>query len=313
MKNNIKTDKNGKKVLLIGANGFLGSNILNLKNSKESIHQNLIFFAADLKNTRVMSNIPFYHLDITNSRIVSKTITKISPDVIILTAALTHVDQCEINKSLATKVNVEGPKNVVKASKKINSKLIFMSSDFIFDGTKEKGSYYSEFDPPNPLSHYAKTKFEAEQQIIHSEIDYLICRTAVLYGWNKDKLNFITWMLKNFEQNNKISIVKDQINSPTFIRNLAEIIIKLIEKDARGIYHTAGDSVLSRYEMAIQCAEVFGYGNDLIEGIDNLKQEAVRPKNVGLNINKLKNLIDDELAVYSFEKGLRYMKEHEFI
>ncbi len=188
MKNNIKTDKNGKKVLLIGANGFLGSNILNLKNSKESLHQNLLFYAADLENSRVMSSIPFYHIDITDSTITSKTIAKISPDVIILTAALTHVDQCEIDKSIATKVNVEGPKNVIKASKKIKSKLIFISSDFIFDGTKEIGSYYSEFDPPNPLSHYAKTKFEAEEQIIDSEIDYLICRTAVLYGWNKNLL-----------------------------------------------------------------------------------------------------------------------------
>ncbi len=311
MKNNIKIDKNSKKVLLIGANGFLGSNILNLKNSKESIHQNLLFFAADLKNTRVIRNIPFYHLDITDSTFVSNTIAKISPDVIILTAALTHVDQCEINKSLATQVNVEGPKNVIEASKKINSKLIFISTDFIFDGTKEKGSYYSEFDPPNPLNYYAKTKLEAEQQIVNSEIDYLICRTAVLYGWNNEKLNFITWMLKNFEQNNKISIVKDQINSPTFIRNLAEIIIKLIEKDARGIYHTAGDSMLSRYEMAKQCAEVFGFSNDLIEGIDNLKQKATRPKNVGLNINKLKNLLGDELKIYKFEEGLRYMKRHK--
>ena len=313
MKTNIKTDKNGKKVLLIGANGFLGSYILKLNNSKKFLDQNLWLFAADLENTRIMNHVPFYYLDITDLAKVSKTVMKISPDVIILTAALTHVDQCEIDKSLATKINVEGTKNIIKISKKINSKLVFMSTDFIFDGTKESGLCYSESDDPNPLNHYAKTKLEAEQSIIYAEIDYLICRTSVLYGWNKDKLNFITWMLKNFEQNNKISIVRDQINSPTFVRNLAEIILKLIVKDAQGIYHTAGDSVLSRYEMAIQSAEIFGYRKDLVVSIDNLTQEAVRPKNVGLDINKLKNLIGDDLAVYSFEKGLRYMKDHEFI
>ena len=109
--------------------------------------------------------------------------------------------------------------------------------------------------------------------IINSGIDFLICRTAVLYGWNYAKLNFIIWILNKLKQNEKTSIVSNQINSPTYIKNLAEIILRLIEKDAKGIYHTAGDVILSRYEMALLCAEVFNYNNELIVPIDSIKQK----------------------------------------
>lgn len=309
MKNNIKSDNSGKKILLIGANGFLGTNILNLINEKETIDQNLFFYGADLINTNISQDIPFFSLDITNLVNVSKTINNIIPDVIILTAAMTNVDQCEKDKNIATRVNVEGPKNIIKACKKLNSKLIFISTDFVFDGTKEEGEYYSELDPPLPLNHYAKTKYEAEQSIINSGIEYLICRTAVLYGWNKNKLNFVTWMLKNFGQNSKISLINNQINSPTYVRNLSEIILKLIEKDAHGIYHTAGNNALSRYNMGLNCAEIFDFSQKLIIGIDNLEQQAIRPKNVGLDISKLNKLIGHELKILNFEEGLRNMKK----
>lgn len=310
MKNNIKIDNNLKKILIIGGNGFLGRELLNFRNNKKINKENYFLIAADLHNRHMEQNIPFHIMDITNVQNTKEKITIIRPNITILTAAMTNVDHCEINKKLATKINLEGAMNVLNACKKINSKLIFVSTDFIFDGAKENGCY-NENDVPNPLNHYAKTKNDAELFIMNSNIEYLICRASVLYGWNKWKLNFITWILENLKYGQKISIVKNQINSPTYVKSLAQIIFKLIEKDARGIYHTAGDSVLSRYEMAIQCAEIFGYSKDLIVGIDNLEQKAIRPKNVGLNINKLKNLIGDELVVYNFEKGLRYMKDHK--
>jgi dTDP-4-dehydrorhamnose reductase len=184
-----------------------------------------------------------------------------------------------------------------------------MSTDFIFDGISKKGNY-NENDTPNPLSYYAKTKYKAETAIINSEIDYTICRTAVLYGWNKDKQNFITWIINKLQQNKPIQIVTDQYNSPTFVRNLAEILLKLIEKDVKGIYHTAGDCQLNRYEMAIKCAEVFNLNKELISQLESIEQKAVRPKNAGLDISKLKNLIGSELKIYNLDDGLNYMKIH---
>ena len=302
-------DKYSKTILIIGANGFLGSNILQLKNTKEIKDLNYQFLAADIENSNVPIGVTFYHINITNPQDTIKKIEVISPDVILLTAAMTNVDQNEVDKDLATTINTEGPKNVLEACKKTNSKLLFMSTDFIFDGISKEGDY-NENDTPNPLSYYAKTKYNAEQSIINSKIEYTICRTAVLYGWNKEKQNFITWIINKLQQNEPIQIVTDQLNSPTFVKNLAEILIKLIEKDAKGIYHTVGDCTLNRYEMALKCAEVFNLKKNLISPIESLEQKAIRPKNAGLNISKLKRLIGSDLKIYNLDDGLNYMKNH---
>ena len=309
MKNTMKIDKPLKNILVIGANGFLGSNIIQLRKTKEIMDLNYQFLAADTENSNIPRDITFYHINITNPQDTLKKIEKTSPDVILLTAAMTNVDLNEVDKELAIAINTEGPKNVLEACKKTDSKLIFMSTDFIFDGISKEGNY-NENDTPNPLSHYAKTKYYAEQAIINSEIEYTICRTAVLYGWNKQKQNFITWIINKLQQNEPIQIVTDQLNSPTFVKNLAEILLKLIKKDAKGIYHTAGDCTLNRYEMAFKCAEVFDLKKELISQIESIEQKAIRPKNVGLDISKLKKLIGSELKIYNLDDGLNYMKNH---
>jgi len=309
MKNTMTVDKLSKTILIIGANGFLGSTILQIRKTKEVRDLNFQFLAADVENSNVPIDVTFYHINITNPQDTLKKIEVISPDVILLTAAMTNVDQNEVDKDLATTINTEGPKNVLEACKKTDSKLVFMSTDFIFDGISKEGNY-NEMDTPNPLSYYAKTKYNAEQAIINSEIEYTICRTAVLYGWNKEKQNFITWIINKLQQNELIQIVTDQFNSPTFVKNLAEILIKLIEKDAKGIYHTAGDCTLNRYEMALKCAEVFNLKKELISPIESIEQKAIRPKNVGLNISKLKKLIGSDLKIYNLDDGLNYMKNH---
>ena len=302
-------DKRSKTILIIGANGFLGLNILQLRKTKELRNLNYHILAADIENSNVPIDVTFYHINITNPQDTLKKIEVISPDVILLTAAMTNVDQNEVDKDLATVINTEGPKNVLEACKKTNSKLVFMSTDFIFDGISKEGNY-NENDTPNPLSYYAKTKNDAEQAIIKSEIEFTICRTAVLYGWNKNKHNFITWIISKLQQNEPIQIVTDQLNSPTFVKNLAEILIKLIEKDAKGIYHTVGDCTLNRYEMALKCAEVFSLKKDLISPIESIEQKAIRPKNAGLNICKLKRFIGSDLKIYNLDAGLNYMKKH---
>jgi len=307
MKNTIKIDESKKKILIIGANGFLGSNFLKLLEEEHLSRQSFSFIAADLENTHIDPKIPYCNIDITNKENTTEKILEISPDVIILTAAMTDVDQCEINKELATRINTNGPINVVKTCEKINCKLVCISTDFVFDG-KLEGRYYTEEDLPNPLSHYAKTKYNAEVAIKNSSINYLICRSAVLYGWNPNKLNFITWILEKLRKNEELSVVTNQINNPTFVPNLAELILKLIEKSACGIYHTAGDIPMTRYEMALKCAGVFEYDHNLIRPIETFEQYAIRPKNAGLDITKLKNLIGSELPILSLEEGLKIMR-----
>lgn len=302
-------DKHSKTILIIGANGFLGSTILQLRKTKEISDLNYQFLAGDINNSNIPIDVTFYHINITDHQDILKKIEFLSPNVIILTAAMTNVDQNELDKDRATAINTGGPKNILEACKKTGSKLVFMSTDFVFDGISKEGNY-NENDTPNPLSYYAKTKYEAEQAIIKSDIEYTICRTAVLYGWNKEKQNFITWIISKLQQNEPIKIVTDQFNSPTFVRNLAEIIMKLIEKDARGIYHTAGDCTLNRYEMALKCAEVFNLKKELISSIDSFEQIAIRPKNAGLDMSKLKRFLGSDFKIYDLNDGLNHMKDH---
>ena len=309
MINNIRKDDFEIKILVIGANGFLGSNFFSKTNNEYFLNKRINVIASGLHASILNNDIKFYKIDITNKRETINKISYLEPDVIILTAALTNVDQCELNKKLASKINIDGPKNVLEACQRIDAKLIFISTDFVFDGKKE-GGYYTEDDHPNPINHYGLTKYKAELAIMNSNIEYLICRTSVLYGWTSRKQNFVTWILNNLKQNKPMKIVTDQINSPTYVENLAQIIIKLIEKNARGIYHTSGDCALSRYEIAIKCAKIFGYDSFLIKPIKNLKQKAIRPKNTSLNVEKLKKLIGNELKIFTFEEGLLSMKKN---
>ena len=307
MRTNIIDDKNLQKILIIGANGFLGKNILRTRHKNKTLSQESTFIAADLQNNNIEENIPFWFIDITNDNETLKKIIKISPDIIILTAAMTNVDQNEREKDLATKINTDGPKNVIKACKKLDAKLLFLSTDFVFDGFKQ--GYYTEEDIPNPLSHYAKTKNDAELAIIQSETDYIICRTAVLYGWNSEKFNFITWLIDKLEKNEHVKLVKNQINNPTYVRNLSEIILKLIEKDIKGIYHTVGSEALNRYEMALKCAEIFYLNKELINPIENFIQLAIRPKNAALDVTKLKKILGSDVPIFSLLDGLKDMKQ----
>ena len=307
MRTNIIDDKKLQKILIIGANGFLGKNILRTRHKNKTLSEEFTFIAADLQNDNIEENLPFWFIDITNDNDTLKKIIKISPDIIILTAAMTDVDQNEREKDLATKINTDGPKNVIEACKKLDAKLLFLSTDFVFDGFKQ--GYYTEEDIPNPLSHYAKTKNDAELAIIQSDIDYIICRTAVLYGWNSEKFNFITWLIDKLEKNEHVKLVKNQINNPTYVRNLSEIILKLIEKDAKGIYHTVGSEALNRYEMALKCAEIFYLNKELINPIENFIQLAIRPKNAALDVTKLKKILGSDVAIFSLLDGLKDMKQ----
>ncbi len=296
-----------QKVLIIGANGFLGSKLIYYIQNEKYNHK-FIPIASDIQNNRIPKEIDFKSIDITNREKTIETIKKINPNTVILTAAYTNVDECEDKKRFAHDLNILGSENVALGCKKINSKIIFLSTDFVFDG--KKGDY-SETEDPKPLNYYAKTKFEGEKRITKTGIDYIICRTAVLYGWYPYRKNFITWILNNLENGNKINIITNQINSPTLANNLAEILLHLIDHNKSEIIHTVGDCALNRYEMAVKCAEIFNFSKNLIQPIKFFKQKAIRPKNASLNISKLKKILGNKLKVLDLDEGLNFMKEHK--
>jgi dTDP-4-dehydrorhamnose reductase len=169
-------------------------------------------------------------------------------------AAFTNVNECESKFDLAYKVNVLGTRNVAAACREADSALVYISTDYVFDGTK--GSSYYEYDQTNPLSAYGKTKYLGEVYTRDILDKFYIVRTAWLYGYHGP--NFVTTMLNLAKTNDTISVVNDQVGSPTYTVDLANAIAQLIKKPAYGIYHVTNSEYCSWYEYAREIFDIAG-------------------------------------------------------
>ena len=285
------------KVLLIGANGQLGSDLIKF-----------------LKNEHL---IPLTHRDIeiTNYKNVRSIINKYKPQVVINTAAYHKVDECEKNPLKAFKVNALGTRNVALVCKEVNSVLVFISTDYIFDG--KKGKPYIETDPPNPLNVYGISKLSGELFVRSILEKYFIIRTSGLFGLSGSREkggNFIETMLKLAMGKKEIKVVDDQIVSPTYTFDLAQKIYQLIKIGKFGIYHITNKGECSWYELA---KKVFELMNIKVK-LQNISTEkfgatAKRPKYSVLRNFKLEKLGIDDLrtwdkAVESYLKIKRRVK-----
>jgi len=190
------------KILITGGSGLLGSATAALFKD----HYQTFTTYADNKVT--LEGCEAYRLDITNKAEVFRVIETIQPDFIIHTAALIGIGLCENNKELAYDINVNGTRHLAEAADKANSRIVHISTDYVFDGKK---GMYKETDKPNPLNYYAKTKLEAEKLINKNNT---IIRTSI-YGWNiiKERKNFATFILEGLENNKKINIFEDHYNT----------------------------------------------------------------------------------------------------
>lgn len=185
-------------------------------------------------------------LDIVDEKKVMDQITRFKPDVVIHLASLTRGDECAKNPKLARAINVLGTKNVIQACLKNNSTLVFVSTNEVFDGKKNKP--YKETDTPNPITVVGKTKYEAEKLITSRMEKYFIIRTSWLFGeWAQ---NFLYAILKKASENKDLEIVEDEVSSPTYSMDLARAIKKIIYKKKYGIYHITNNGKASRLEFA---------------------------------------------------------------
>lgn len=245
--------------------------------------------------------------DITNHEETRKTIMKYDPDVIIHTAAMTNVDLCEDKIDQTYSINADATGNLAKIADDLNIKIIYVSTDFVFDG---KQGNYKEDDNTNPLGIYAKSKYQGEVQLKQNTDNYAIGRVSVLYGWH-NRANFTTWVIDELRKGNEINIVTDQINSPTYADNAAEALFKLAKTDKTGIYHTAGNDLISRYDFTLKIAEEFDLNCDLINPItsDKFIQKAPRPRDSSLNVKK----IEDDLGfcMETCSESLKRMADDE--
>ncbi|MBW9221287.1 dTDP-4-dehydrorhamnose reductase [Methanothermococcus sp. SCGC AD-155-M21] len=290
-----------ERIVIIGL-GMIGYELINkFQNLNYDVH---IITRGD---KGYFKDTPKYLLDITNREKLFETITKINPDFVVNTAAITNVDLCEDERELAYKTNALAPGYLGEVCRDLNIPLCHISTDYVFDGGKGN---YTEKDSINPINYYGWTK--AQGEIILNNLNYedtTILRISVPYCFSPVKDNFFTWVLKSLKDSKEINTVVDQWNTPTYIYELTEGILKIYEKDISGLYHFGGGERVSRYEFALKVAKIFGFDGELINPIKSseLGWKAKRPKDTSLNSTKIQEKLNIKLK--NLEESLKDLKE----
>lgn len=256
------------KILITGANGQLGTELRRLLDS-----QGITYLATDSKQ-----------LDITNMQSVNQYFTDNKPELVYDCAAYTAVDAAEDEpgKTVNQRVNVEGTRNLAEASDRIGATLIYISTDYVFDGTNSK--MYSETDKTNPKNEYGRAKRDGEQIVAETMSKYYIIRTSWVFG--KYGKNFVYTMLRLAETHDELSVVDDQVGRPTWTKTLAEFMTYLVAQDAEyGLYQLSNEDQCSWYEFA---SEILKDQDITIHPVDSTQfpQKAYRPKHSVMNLEK---------------------------
>ncbi len=274
------------KILITGAKGQLGLKL------KEILSSDFDLVLTDSDD-----------MDITDKNKVDEVIGREKPDFIIHAAAYTQVDKAEENKELCMKINAEGTKNVAQIADKYGCALLYISTDFVFDGAKQVP--YTEEDEPNPLSVYAESKYIGEKDIASLCDKYYILRVAWLFGELPEGhpgTNFVETMLKLASERDSLAVVSDQVGSPTYTGDLVEVINKIINTpDSQpptpyGLYHFSGEGECSWYDFAKEIFKQSGVTIDLkpIES-ERYPQKAKRPPYSYLDKTKIKSELKMEV------------------
>jgi dTDP-4-dehydrorhamnose reductase len=282
------------KVLITGASGLLGRALL-----KEAAKSNMTAVAVYNRHA-VDGGFP---MNITKFDEVETAIRQVAPDFVIHAAAFTDVDACESEPQRAWEVNAVGTKYVAEACDEHGAKMVYISTDYVFDG--ENGPY-SEADPTHPINVYGESKLAGERFAMgHS--NNAVARVCVLYG--PDKPNFVTWIINALRTSKPINVVSDQFNTPTYVGSCARALLRLCQLDLRGVYHVAGREQISRYAFACEIADVFALDKKLINvtTTDKLKQQARRPMNSSLDVAKAEQALGMRLA--NVREGLTSLRD----
>jgi dTDP-4-dehydrorhamnose reductase len=299
------------KILATGLTGLVGSRFTDFF---ENIHE--------IENINLENRI-----NILDTQEIEKVITSSDAEIVLHMAAKTNVDGCEEDmakdkeilamedvsfrekawKELqsAYAVNVFGTQNIVNACKKANKKIVYISTDFVFNGQKKS---YSEEDEPEPINWYAKTKYEGEKLITNSGLDYIIVRIAYPYRAFFKRGDFVRGLINKLEKKEKLEMITDHIMVPTFIDDIVNAIDALIQQNQNGIFHVVGSQTITPYQAAIKIAQEFNLDETLISKTTRVKYfagKAQRPFCLNLKNDKINNL---GIEMSSFDMGIRQVK-----
>ncbi len=256
------------KVLVTGVNGQLGYDVV--KELKQRGHQAV---GVDRKE-----------MDLTSTEQIKECIETVKPEAIIHCAAYTAVDKAEDEEELCRRVNAIATKEIAEYAKKLDIPMIYISTDYVFDGTKD--GEYTEQDTPNPINVYGKTKYEGEVYVQELLEKYYIVRISWVFGENGN--NFIDTMLRLAKDRDEINVINDQVGSPTYTKDLAPLLVDMIETDKYGVYHVTNEGYCTWYEFA---KEIFRIADvDIKVNPITTKEyptKAVRPMNSKMSKEKL--------------------------
>lgn len=294
------------RILITGSNGLLGQKLVQLILEKGD---ELIATARGENRLPIPEEAYSYHsMDITNREQVLKVIGEVKPDVVIHTAAMTNVDQCETEREACWKLNVDAVEYIIEACEATGAYLVHLSTDFIFDG--EAGPYDEEATP-NPVSYYGDSKLAAEKLLFDSSIKYGIARTVLVYGIAHDmsRSNIILWVKGSLEAGKDIKVVDDQLRSPTLAEDLAIGCYLMAEKRAEGVFNISGKDLLTPFDMAVKTANFFKLDTSTMTRADasSFTQTAKRPPKTGFNIDKAKEELG--YAPRTFNEGISILAD----
>ena len=244
-------------------------------------------------------------LDITDFDKVQEVLMQEKPDVIFHIAAYGDVDGCEVNREYAWRVNYLASQNIAKTAAKINAFLVYLSTDYVFDG--ERGSY-KEDDPAYPVNFYGLTKLLGEVASLSAHDRVAVVRASAIYGLGPGRKNFAKFLIEKLSRGEEIRAFVDQFLSPSNSVLLARAMLKIAEEELTGIFHIVGEK-MSRYEFAIKVAEKLGFDKNLIKqgSMKDIQWKAKRPKDSSLNYEKTRTLL--RLDFYSTNLALKILRD----
>lgn len=284
------------KIIATGLSGLVGSRIQELLSDKYQFE--------DLSLTT--------GVDITDSDKVFSLLSSSNASLVLHLAAKTDVDGCQEDMNQGTngqawKINVEGTKNVINACARSGKQLIYVSTDFVFDGKKEKP--YGEEDTPSPINWYGQTKYEGEKLVASSSLPWVILRIAYPYRANFPKRDFLRVLIDKLKNREKLKLVTDHIMTPTFVDDLSNVLDSIIGNNLTGVFHAVGSQFVSPFEAGNIISNIFGFDKNLLQKTTReefFKNRAPRPFNAALKNDKIQKL---GIKMKSFEEGVLEVKK----
>ncbi|MHB8573029.1 MAG: SDR family oxidoreductase [Candidatus Dormibacteria bacterium] len=286
------------RTLVIGASGLLGWHLYREFASRGSV-------AGTYRERRVDGLEP---LDVTSLESVESVLDAHRPELILVPAAIPNVDRCELEPDQTRSVNVDGLRNVLEAARPLGARVVFFSTDYVFDGESPP---YTEDSQVNPLNEYARQKLAGEELVIGSGLPHLVLRVTGLYGWERRGKNFVYRVLNTLRAGEVLTVPGDQVGTPTYVPDLCAAVARLVELNAGGVLHLAPTERLTRDAFARLIANTFGLDPDLVRAVPSslAAQPARRPRDPWLDPARARELIGRGLV--GATEGLVRMRASE--